>query len=59
METVEATVVRGRGASVQTIVPDAGSRRAMGRDFMDARVAPAVAVAAYAQGLAIGATPTD
>ncbi len=53
-ETVEATVLRRRGASVQTIVPDAACRAAMGADFMSPNIGHAVAPVAYAQGLSIG-----
>ena len=56
-ETVEATVLRGRGATVQTIVPDAACTTAMGRDLMEPDVGNAVARPAYEQGLAAARLP--
>ena len=53
-EAVEATVLRRRGAAVQTIVPDAACRAAMGTDLMSPAVGHVVAPVAYAQGLSIG-----
>jgi NTE family protein len=53
-ETVEALALRARGASVQTIAPDAACTAAMGTDLMAARARPAVARAGYEQGLAVG-----
>jgi len=53
-EGVEATVLRRRGATVQTLVPDADCVAAMGTDLMSQRSGRAVAPAAYRQGLAVG-----
>jgi len=54
-EGIEATLVRRRGALVQTIVPDAACVEAMGVDLMSRRSGRAVAPLAFAQGLAVGA----
>jgi NTE family protein len=51
---VEAALLRRRGATVQTIVPDAACAAAMGTDFMSPGIGEAVAPVAYAQGLATG-----
>ena len=53
-EGLEATVLRQRGATVQTIVPDLASASAMGSNLMSRRTSRAVSLAAYAQGLALG-----
>lgn len=54
----EASALRGRGATVTTIVPDDASLKAMGPDLMDGSRAGAVATAGYAQGRrAAGASP--
>jgi hypothetical protein len=54
-EAVEAQIVRRRGGTLRTIVPDAGSRAAIGGRLMDrGRSADALA-AGYRQGLAVDA----
>jgi len=52
--SVEALAVRGRGARVRTIAPNAECAAAMGANFMDAEPRPRVLSAAYRQGLRIG-----
>lgn len=46
----ETAALRGRGATVTTIVPDDASLKAIGPDLMDASRRDAVATAGYAQG---------
>ena len=46
----ETSALRGRGATVTTIVPDDASLKAMGPNLMDASRRDAVATAGYAQG---------
>jgi NTE family protein len=46
----ETAALRGRGATVTTIVPDDASLKAIGPDLMDASRREAVATAGYAQG---------
>jgi len=46
----ETSALRGRGATVTTIVPDDASLKAMGPNLMDASRRGAVATAGYAQG---------
>jgi len=53
---VEAAGVRGRGARVTIIGPDAGSSAAMGADLMDASRRDQVASAGFAQGMAAAAS---
>jgi NTE family protein len=53
--TVEALVLRRRGARVQTIAPNAASAAAMGANFMQYEPRPRVLTAGYRQGLALAA----
>jgi NTE family protein len=53
-ETVETLALRGRGADVDTIVPDQRSAAALGTDLMDADRRERVGAAAYRQGLSVG-----
>ncbi|MGH2843832.1 MAG: patatin-like phospholipase family protein, partial [Solirubrobacteraceae bacterium] len=47
---LEAAALRGRGAHVQLLVPDAGSAAAIGRDPMAVEPLAAILAAGYAQG---------
>ena len=51
----ETLALRGRGATVRTIAPDAASAAVMGADLMDPRRSEDVLDAAFAQGRALGA----
>ena len=51
----EALVLRGRGASVETVNPDRASTAAMGPNLMDPRPRAAVIAAGLAQGRRLGA----
>jgi len=51
----EALVLRGRGAKVTIVAPDAGSVAAIGPDLFDALRRPAVEAAGFAQGRALAA----
>jgi len=51
---VETQILRGRGARVRHLGPDAGSARAMGTDVMDSGPAARVLAAGFRQGLALG-----
>jgi NTE family protein len=53
-EALEVAVVRGRGARVRRIGPDADSGRLMAPSLMDPDPREAVLHAGYAQGLALG-----
>ena len=53
--SVEAMLLRRRGALVQVVVPGTESSGVMGADFMDAEPRERVLAAGYAQGLALGA----
>ena len=48
--TTESLALRARGATVETIRPDAASARAMGLNLMDGSRSAAVLAAGYAQG---------
>jgi NTE family protein len=50
--SVEAAAARRRGASVEIVVPDAGSSRAMGGDFMNASRRESVLAEGFRQGAA-------
>ena len=49
----ETLALKGRGATVRTIAPDAESAARMGTDLMDGRRAEEVLDAAFAQGRAL------
>lgn len=51
---VEALALRGRGAEVRVVGPDAEAANLMGTNFMDPRPARRVLEAGYRQGLALG-----
>jgi NTE family protein len=53
---VEAAAARRRGATVEVVVPDEGSTRAMGSDLMNPRRRAAVLEEGFRQG-ALGGTP--
>ena len=52
--TVEALALRGRGASVRTLAPDAAAARAMGVNLMDPARRAEVLAAGFRQGRALG-----
>ncbi len=52
--SLEALAVRGRGARVQWVAPDAPAAAAMGSNFMDRTPRSQVLAAAYRQGLRVG-----
>ena len=54
---LEALTVRGRGAGVRIVGPDAGAAAEMGANFMDPRPAGAVHRAGYAQGRRLAERP--
>jgi NTE family protein len=53
-EAVEAQIVRRRGGTLRTIVPDARSMAAIAGRLMDRERAPPALAAGYAQGRALG-----
>ena len=54
--SVEALVLRRRGASVKMAAPNVEAAAAMGSNFMDSEPRERVLAAAYRQGLALGAS---
>jgi NTE family protein len=50
---VEVQLLRGRGARVRLVGPDAAAAEAMGGDFMDPGRADLALAAGYVQGLAV------
>jgi NTE family protein len=52
--SIEALVLRRRGAAVQTVAPNLESAAAMGTNFMDREPRARVLAAGYRQGLALG-----
>ncbi len=58
-EGVEAAVLRRRGATVETIIPDAACTKVMGTNLMAPDSGRAVHHVAYAQGLALGGLGAD
>jgi NTE family protein len=55
--SVEALVLRRKGAIVQTVAPDLDSGAAMGGDFMDPEPRKRVLAAGYRQGLGLASSP--
>jgi NTE family protein len=53
--SIEALALRGRGATVRTVAPNAECAAAMGSNFMDAEPRIRVLAAAYRQGLRVAA----
>jgi NTE family protein len=54
--SIEALAVRGRGARVQTVAPNAECSAAMGVNFMDSEPRVRVLAAGYRQGLSLTGT---
>jgi NTE family protein len=55
--SVEALALRGRGAAVELVAPNAESAATMGTNFMDREPRPGVLAAGYRQGLKLATEP--
>ena len=56
LAALEALTLTRRGARVTTVVPDAGSQRAIGSNLMDPGPRPRVIAAGLAQGRAMASS---